>query len=92
MLCFLQVMNRMTIVSYSLAGRKNALELTRKIYGYIEYSNNSKYKYQRKGILSDVKYEKLSRGTILIDKADEEKIVNGFVKLKLKIKHPYIWR
>jgi len=79
-------MDSMTIVSYSLAGRKNALELTRKIYGYTEYSNNSKYKYQRKGILSDLKYEKLSRGTILIEKGDEEKVVNGFTKLKLKIK------
>jgi hypothetical protein len=79
-------MEPMVIISYSLAGRKNALELTRKIYGYKEFSNNSRYKYNRKGILSDVKYEKLSRGTILISKADEDKVVEGFVKLKLKIK------
>ena len=79
-------MDTMVIVSYSLAGRKNALELTRKIYGYTEYSNNSKYKYPRKGILSSIKYEKLSRGTILISTADEEKVVQEFVKLKLKIK------
>jgi len=76
----------MVIISYSLAGRKNALELTRKIYGYNEFSNYSRYKYKRNGILSDIKYEKLSRGTILISKADEKKVVNGFVKLKLKIK------
>ena len=76
----------MVIISYSLAGRKNALELTRKIYGYNEFSNNSRYKYKRKGILSDIKYEKLSRGSILISKADEKKVVEGFVKLKLKIK------
>lgn len=79
-------MEPMIIISYSLAGRKNALELTRKIYGYTEFSNNSKYKYERKGILSDVKYEKISRGCILIGKADEDKVVRGFVKLKLKIK------
>lgn len=79
-------MNQMVIISYSLAGRKNALELTRKIYGYTECSNHSKYKYQREGILSGVKYEKLSRGTILIEPADEDKIVKEFVKLKLKIK------
>ena len=79
-------MDPMIIISYSLAGRKNALELTRKIYGYTEFSNNSKYKYQREGILSNVKYEKLSRGSILISKSDEKKVVSGFVKLKLKIK------
>jgi len=79
-------MEPMVIISYSLAGRRNALELTRKIYGYNEFSNNSKYKYKREGILSNVKYEKLSRGTILISKADEKKVISGFVKLKLKIK------
>lgn len=79
-------MDTMVIVSYSLAGRKNALELTRKIYGYTEFSNNSQYKYQRKGILSNIKYEKLSRGTILIKESDEDKVVKGFVKLRLKIK------
>jgi len=79
-------MDTMVIVSYSLAGRKNALEITRKIYGYTECSNNNKYKYQREGILSNIKYEKLSRGTILINESDEEKVVRSFTKLKLKIK------
>lgn len=79
-------MEPMVIISYSLTGRKNALELTRKIYGYIEFSNNSRYKYERKGILSEIKYEKLSRGSILISKADEKKVIDGFVKLKLKFK------
>lgn len=32
---------------------------------------------------SSIKYEKLSRGTILISTADEEKVVQEFVKLKL---------
>ena len=79
-------MEPMIIISYSLAGRKNALDITRKIYGYTEFSNNSRYKYPREGILSNVKYEKLSRGSILISKADEKKVVSSFVKLKLKIK------
>lgn len=79
-------MDTMVIVSYSLAGRKNALELTRKIYGYTEYSNNSRYKYNREGILTGINYEKLSRGTILISKADEETVVKELVKLELKIK------
>lgn len=79
-------MDNKIIISYSLSGRKNALEITRKIYGYNEYSNHSKYQYKRKGILSDINYEKLSRGCLLIDKQDEEKVVKEFVKLRLKIK------
>jgi len=77
-------MNNKIIISYSLVGKKNALEITRKIYGYTEFSNHSKYKYDRKGILSDIPYEKLSRGTIMIDKKYENEVVNELMKLKIK--------
>jgi hypothetical protein len=40
-----------TMITYSLSKRKNALDLTRKIYGYVDASNHGKYKYERKGIL-----------------------------------------
>ena len=80
------IMDNKIIISYSLAGRKNALEITRKIYGYNEFSNHSKYKYERKGILSDIPYEKLSKGCFLIDKKDKETVIKEFLKLKLKIK------
>lgn len=79
-------MDNKVIISYSLSGKKNALEITRKIYGYNEYSNNSKYKYQRKGILSDMPYEKISKGCLLVDKQYEDKIVKELTKLKLKLK------
>jgi len=79
-------MNNQIIISYSLVGKKNALEITRKIYGYTEFSNNSKYKYDRKGILSDIPFEKLSRGTILIDKKYKNKIVSELMKLKIRTK------
>jgi len=79
-------MNNKIIILYSLVGKKNALEITRKIYGYTECSNHNQYKYERKGILSDIPYEKLSRGTIMIDKENEEKVVNELIKLKLKTK------
>ena len=79
-------MNNKIIISYSLVGKKNALEITRKIYGYTEFSNYSKYKYARKGILSEIPYEKLSRGTILIDKKNEKRVVIELIKLKIKTK------
>ena len=75
-----------TMIAYSLSGRKNALELTRKIYGYKDSSNYGKYSYERGGILSKIRYEKISRTTIWINPEDKEKVIKGFMKLRLKIK------
>lgn len=79
-------MARKIIIAYSLEKIKRPLKITRKIYGYTEYSNNSKYKYEREGILSDIKYEKLSRACIIIDKKEVAKIIKEFKKLKIKMK------
>lgn len=76
--------NNQVIIAYSLVGRKNALEFTRKIYGYTEHSNHSRYKYNRKGILSDIPYEKISRGCFLIHKKYEKEVVKGLIRLGLK--------
>ena len=73
------------MIKYSLKGRKNALELTRKIYGYTDSSNNGKYKYERKGLLSDIKYEKIANGVFWIEPKDEETVINRLLKLKLKL-------
>mgnify|MGYP006290100201 CR=1 FL=1 len=86
MLWFLLIKMEKTMITYSLSGRKNALELTRKIYGYKDSSNHGRYKYQRKGILSDVKYDKISRTTIWIEPKDKKKVIEGFKAIGLKIK------
>jgi len=75
-----------TMISYSLSGRKNALELTRKIYGYKDSSNHGRYNYAREGILSNIPYEKIARCTFWIDPINKEKVVAEFIKLGLKIK------
>ena len=76
---------RRTMIKYSLKGRKNALELTRKIYGYTDSSNNGKYKYNRKGILSDIQYEKIANGVFWVDPKYEEYAIKELLKLKLKV-------
>jgi hypothetical protein len=75
-----------TLISYSLSGRKNALEITRKIYGYIECSNNNKYQYDRKGILSNIEYEKIARSCFWINPKDKDQVIKELLKLKLKLK------
>lgn len=83
---FLVKMVQKVIIAYNLKSVKKPLRITRKIYGYTEYSNNSKYKYEREGILSKIKYEKLSRACVIINKKDSAKIIKEFKDLKIKLK------
>jgi len=75
-----------TLITYSLSGRKNALELTRKIYGFTDLSNHGRYKYQRKGILTNIPHEKISRATFWVDPKYKIRIIKEFKKIGLKIK------
>ena len=79
-------MVRKIIIAYSLEKIKTPLKITRKIYGYTEYSNNSQYQYEKEGILSGAKYEKLSRGCIMLNKKDATKTIKEIQKLKIKMK------
>lgn len=79
-------MNKQIIITYSLSGKKNALDLTRKIYGYTDASNYGKYKYQRNGLLTGIPYEKLARGCLLVDPKHENQVAQALTSLGLKIK------
>lgn len=78
------------IVAYSLKNKKKPLKITRKIYGYTEFSNYSKYKYERAGILSEIKFEKLFRACIIIDEKDANQVIEEFKKLEIKMKILYV--
>jgi hypothetical protein len=77
---------RKTMIIYSLSGRKDALDITRKIYGYNDSSNHGRYKYKRKGILSNISYEKISRCTFWIDPKYKKRVVDALTKLRLRLK------
>ncbi len=79
-------MVKKVIIAYSLKNVKKPLKITRKVYGYTEYSNYSKYKYDRAGILSNVNYEKLFRACIMLDEKDADEIIEEFKKLDIKLK------
>ncbi len=76
---------RRTMIKYSLKGRKNALELTRKIYGYTDSSNRGQYKYERKGLLSGIEYKKIANGVFWVEQKYEEQVIKELLKLKLKV-------
>lgn len=75
-----------TLIAYTLSEQKKPLELTRKIYGYTDQSNHGKYVYKRKGILSDIPYEKIARGAFFIEKKHKQKVIKQFKELGLNIK------
>jgi len=73
------------MIVYSLSGEKQALEKTRKIYGYTDSSNHGKYVYERKGILSEIPYQKIARGVFWINPKDADNVIIGLKELGLKI-------
>ncbi len=57
---------------------------SQKIYGYKDASNHGKYKYERKGILSDVRKLILAKGCFVIKHSDR-KILDKIRELGVKI-------
>jgi len=77
-------MDGKTIISYSLSGRKDALIVTRKIYGYKDASNRGRYIYEREGILTNIPHSKLGKGVFMVDTKDADEIIQKLLSLKIK--------
>ena len=60
------------------------VEVKRALFGYIEYSNNSKYKYQRRGILEDIPHYKLTKAVVIVSMRDEKKVTKILNKFRAK--------
>jgi len=60
------------------------VEVKRALFGYTEYSNNSKYTYQREGILNKVPSIKPIKAVIIVKNGDEKPIVKSLRKYKAK--------
>lgn len=73
------------IVSYDLTKllQWKKVEVNRRLFGYLEYSNNSKYKYRRKGILKSIPHIKVAKSVIIVKETDLPKLVKN---LKCKYK------
>jgi len=61
-------MKYILVYGFNSINPKKRLEFNRKLYGYIDYSNNGQYTYFRKGLLNSNNYKKLAKGVILLDK------------------------
>ena len=58
----------------------------REFFGYLDKSNNNKYKYERMGLLTKIPHIKPIRSTLIIDAKDETEIIKFLKKFNAKIK------
>jgi len=47
----------------------------REFFGYDDKSNKGQYKYQRKGILTDIPHSRPIRSTVIVRPKDEQKVL-----------------
>jgi len=71
-------MQEVCVISYQLnncdSGQKTAIQ--RALNGHLDYSNNSVYKYKRKGLLEEIPHKILGKGAIMALPKDSKRIVS----------------
>ena len=80
-------MARKSIIVYDLKNNKSQekTDITRKLFGFEDKSNNGNYTYKREGLLKNIKYEKWNKAAILIDSKNEEEVAKILRKFGLKV-------
>lgn len=71
------------MIIYDL-GNKNSVQKTstiRALFGFKDKSYHGKYIYARQGLLSKIKYERLTKTVLLVEKKDQKRVVNIFKKM-----------
>lgn len=79
-------MLRKSVILYDLKNKKpkEKTDITRKLFGFKDKSNNGNYTYKREGLLENIKYEKWNKAAILINSEDELKVLKILRKFGLK--------
>ena len=80
-------MTRKSIILYDLKNKKTKekTDITRKLFGFKDKSNNGNYTYEREGLLKNIKHEKWNKAVILINSEDEAKVSKILRKFGLKV-------
>ena len=80
-------MARKSLIIYDLKNKKprEKTDITRKLFGFEDKSNNGAYTYKREGLLKDIKHEKWNKAAILIDSKNEEDVVKILRKFGLRV-------
>jgi len=67
------------LISYDLSKlpQWKKVEINRKLFGYTEFSNHSKYKYKREGILKNIPHIKIAKSVLIVKKTDSRKVIKN---------------
>lgn len=67
------------------------VQTNRKLFGYIDHSYHGKYIYHRKGLLSHLDIERLTKGVLLTDEVNDKEVLNTLHSMGTKkIKRFYL--
>lgn len=63
------------IYEFEKRNASQVVQMNRKLFGYVDQSNHGKYIYKRKGLLSDLDIERISKGVLMIDIVNDKKVL-----------------
>ena len=75
------------LVTYTIEGLNKSEKsiLSKKMYGYTDKSNKSRYTYVREGVLDDTKHVKVCNNTFIIDSKDWPRVRKELRKRKATV-------
>jgi len=78
---------RAKLICYSLKNftASERVAFRRHVYGFKDYSNNSKYSYKRDGIMSSIQHRKILDCVIIVKDSDAQQIVKVMRKHKATV-------
>ncbi|RLG91888.1 hypothetical protein DRO37_09680 [Candidatus Bathyarchaeota archaeon] len=80
------------LICYTLGNidHQTRSKFKRNFFGYVDKSNNNQYKYQRKGLLTEIPHNKPIRSTVIVKAKDEAKIIKFLKKFNAETKTYWI--
>ena len=80
-------MTKKSLLLYDLKNKKprEKVDITRKLFGFEDKSNNGKYTYKRKGLLQKIPHEKWNKAAILINTKNETEVLSILEKFGLTV-------
>lgn len=80
-------MTAKTMIIYDLENKTPAekTNIHRKLFGFSDKSNNGKYTYPRKGLLSDIPHEKAYKTALIISTKHAEYVTKTLEKFDVNI-------
>ncbi|MFQ5901788.1 MAG: hypothetical protein ACE5IH_09565 [Thermodesulfobacteriota bacterium] len=77
------------LICYSLSKAKPTpaewTKFRKKFLGYLDHSNKGKYKYHRKGLMSEIPHIKLLRAVFIVRERDMQKVMDFLKGYKAEI-------